>query len=330
MSRPILVTGATGFIGSAVARHLLDAGHAVRALVRPDSRLDNLQALDVEIVRGDVREPDTLAPAMRGCRAVFHVAADYRLWARNPAELYATNVGGTRNVLDAVARAGVERVVYTSSVATLGTPASGDSADENTPARIEDMVGDYKRSKFMAERLALRFARRTGVEVVIVNPSAPLGTRDIKPTPTGRVIVDALRGRMPAYVDTGLNVVHVDDVAAGHLLAFERGAAGQRYVLGGENMTLAEILASVARLAGRRPPSLELPHEILLPAAYAAEGWARITGRAPALTVAGLKMSRKKMYCSSRRACDQLGYRPRPAQDAVADAVHWFEAHGYC
>ena len=330
MSHLILVTGATGFIGSAVARHLLDAGHPVRALVRPDSRLDNLQGLDVEIVRGDVRNPDTLEPAMRGCRAVFHVAADYRLWARNPAELYATNVGGTRNVLDAAARAGVDRIVYTSSVATLGTPAKGSLADEDTPARIDDMVGDYKRSKFMAERLVLRFARRTGTDVVIVNPSAPLGSRDIKPTPTGRVVVDAVRGRMPAYVDTGLNVVHVDDVAAGHLLAFERGKSGQRYVLGGENMTLAEILASVARLAGRAPPRLELPHGMLFPVAYAAEGWARITGRAPALTLAGLRMSRQKMYCSSRRAGEALGYRPRPARDAVADAVHWFKAHGYC
>lgn len=330
MSRPILVTGATGFIGSAVTRRLLDAGYAVRALARADSRLDNLQDLDVEIVRGDVREPATLAPAVRGCRAVFHVAADYRLWARHPAELYATNVDGTRNVLDAAAREGVERIVYTSSVATLGTPPNGGPADEHTPARIEDMVGDYKRSKFMAEDVALSFARRGLVDVVIVNPSAPLGSRDIKPTPTGRVVVDALRGRMPAYVDTGLNVVHVDDVAAGHLLAFERGASGQRYVLGGENMTLAEILACVARLAGRAAPSLELPHGLLFPAAYAAEGWARLTGRAPALTLAGLRMSRKKMYCSSRRAADQLGYRPRPARDAVADAVHWFTEHGYC
>jgi dihydroflavonol-4-reductase len=330
MTGSILVTGANGFIGSAVTRRLLDAGYAVRALVRADSRLENLKGLDVEIVVGDLRDPRTLDPALRGCRALFHVAADYRLWSRHPSELYATNVAGTRNVLVAAARAGVERVVYTSSVATLGHGANGTPADEDTPARIEDMIGDYKRSKFLAEKLALRLGRRAALEIVIVNPSAPAGSRDIRPTPTGRVIVDAARGRIPAYVDTGLNVVHVDDVADGHLLAYERGVPGRRYVLGGDNMTLAQILGAVARLAGRAPPSVRLPHALLVPAAYAAEGWARITGRTPALTRSSLRMSRQTMYCSSRRASDELGYRPRPAQAALSDAVHWFREHGYC
>jgi len=330
MSRPVLVTGANGFIGSAVARQLLAAGYPVRVLVRRGSRLDNLHGLEVETCLGDVREPDTLDPAVHGCRAVFHVAADYRLWVRDPAAMYATNVGGTHNVLAAAARAGVERLVYTSSVATLGPASDGEAADEDTPARIADMIGDYKRSKYMAEQLLQSLARQIGVDVVVVNPSAPVGWRDLRPTPTGRVIVDAARGRLPAYVDTGLNVVHVDDVAAGHVLAYERGAAGRRYVLGGDNLTLAEILAAVARLAGRAPPRLCLPHAALVPAAYLAEGWARLTGRSPALTLDSLRMSRKKMYCSSRRAREELGYRPRPAQSALEDAVRWFQAHGYC
>jgi dihydroflavonol-4-reductase len=330
MNAPILVTGASGFIGSAVTRRLLASGYAVRALVRSGSPLDNLNGLDVDIVRGDVREPRTLDAALRGCRALFHVAADYRLWARHPRELYATNVCGTCNVVLAAARAGVGRIVYTSSVATLGHAIDGEAADEDTPVRIDEMIGDYKRSKYLAERWVLRFARRSGTDIVVVNPSAPLGARDIRPTPTGRIVVDALRGRMPAYVDTGLNVVHVDDVATGHVLAYERGVSGQRYVLGGDNMTLAAILGAVAQIAGRRPPLLRLPSGLLFPAAYAAEGWARLTGRAPALTLAGLRMSRQKMYYSSARAREQLGYRSRPAQAAVADAVDWFRRHGYC
>jgi dihydroflavonol-4-reductase len=330
MNAPVLVTGANGFIGSAVTRQLLNAGYTVRALVRAGSRLENLHGLEVQIVRGDLREPRTLEAALRGCQGLFHVAADYRLWAPHPDELYATNVRGTRNILRAAARTGVARIVYTSSVATLGQSANDEPADENTLASLDDMVGAYKRSKFLAEQLALRTVARAGTDIVIVNPSAPIGPRDIKPTPTGRIIVDAARGRMPAYVDTGLNVVHVDDVAAGHVLAYERGTRGRRYVLGGENMTLQQILAAVARLSGRRPPSLRLRQDLLVPAAYVSECWARLTGRVPALTLAGLWMSRKKMYCSSRRACDELGYRPRPAQAAIAEAVEWFRANGYC
>ena len=322
-----LVTGASGFVGAAVARALEAAGWEVRCLIRATSDRRNLQALSAEIVLGDLTDARSLARALAGCETVFHVAADYRLWARDPNELYRTNVEGTRNLLEEARRARIERVVYTSSVATLGIPRDGTPGDEATPVRLTDMIGHYKRSKFLAEELVREWARGAG-EVVIVNPSTPIGPGDVKPTPTGRIIMDAARGRMPAYVDTGLNVVHVDDVASGHLLAFERGRAGERYVLGGEDLTLREILTEVARLTGRRPPRVRLPHGLVLPIAYAAVGLASLTGRATQITVDGVRMARKRMFFSSAKAAQELGYRARPAAEALADAVAWFRARG--
>ncbi|HET6631380.1 MAG TPA: hopanoid-associated sugar epimerase [Rhodanobacteraceae bacterium] len=327
MTDTLLVTGATGFVGSAVARRLLAAGHPVRALVRARSQLDNLRGLDVETVVGDLRDPASLRRAAAGCRGLFHVAADYRLWARRPSEIYASNLRGSRNVVLAAARAGVERIVYTSSVATLGHAASG-PADEETPARLEDMIGHYKRSKFMAERLVLQLAERHALDLVVVNPSAPVGPRDIKPTPTGRMVLDAARGRMPAWVDSGLNIVHVDDVADGHLLAWQHGARGRRYVLGGEDMSLKAIITAAAALNGHGPPRLRMPSSLLMPLALAAEGWARLSKRAPGITVDGVRLAGQPMYFSHARADRELGYRARPAAEAFADAVAWFREQG--
>jgi dihydroflavonol-4-reductase len=323
-----LVTGATGFVGSAVARALLARGHRVRVLARPNSDRRNLAGLAVEIAEGAMEEPRSLARAVAGCRYVYHVAADYRIWVPDPAPMFRVNVDGTRDLLTAALEAGAERVVYTSSVATLGLMAGG-SADEETPSSVDDMIGPYKRSKFAAEEVARGLARERGLPVVIINPSTPVGPGDIKPTPTGRLIVEAARGQMPAFVDTGLNIVHVDDVAEGHLAAAEKGRIGERYILGGENMTLAEILAEVAQAVGRRPPWLRVPHRVLFPVAVAAELAARITGRDPFVTLDGVRMARKKMYFSSEKASRELGYTPRPARQAIADAVGWFEANGY-
>ncbi len=326
-----LVTGATGFVGSAVARRLLEAGHEVRVLVRPGSDRRNLEGLEVQAVTGDLRDPATLARALRGCRYLFHVAADYRLWCRNPQELYQSNVEGTRALMLAALEAGIERIVHTSSVAVLSLPGDGSPADEESEAELGEMVGHYKRSKFLAEQVVRELVRQQGLPAVIVNPSTPIGPRDIKPTPTGRIIVDAARGRIPAYVDTGLNLAHVDDVAAGHLLAFERGEIGRRYILGGENLSLREILELVARLAGRRPPRLRLPHAAVLPVAWISEAWAWLSnGPEPRATIDGLRMARKWMYFSSERAGRELGYRSRPAEEAVRDALDWFRAQGYC
>lgn len=330
MSDTVLVTGATGFVGSAVSRRLLDAGFNVRALVRETSRLDNLRGLDVERITGDLRSLDSLEKALKGCDGLFHVAADYRLWAREPFEIYASNLRGSRNAVLAAARAGVGRIVYTSSVATLGLHPDGTPSDEETPVAATDMIGHYKRSKFLAEQKVRKFAAREGLDVVTVNPSTPVGPRDIKPTPTGRMIVDAARGRMPAYVDTGLNIVHVDDVAEGHLQAYRSGTRGRRYILGGEDMTLREILAAVAEIVHRKPPAVRLPHNAVMPVAYVTEGIAQLTGRAPSLTVAGAKLSKKKMFFSHARADREIGYRPRPAGDAFVDAVEWFRGNGYC
>jgi dihydroflavonol-4-reductase len=323
-----LVTGASGFVGSAVVRALLRRGHRVRVLVRPSSDRRNLSDLQVEIAEGSMEEPQTLARAVAGCRYLYHVAADYRLWVPDPAPMFRANVDGTRDLMTAALEASVERVVYTSSVATLGLVPGG-SADEETPSRAEDMIGPYKRSKFEAEEVVRDFACERGLPAVIVNPSTPVGPRDIKPTPTGRMILEAARGQMPAFVDTGLNIVHVDDVAEGHLAAAEKGRMKERYILGGENMSLAEILAEVSRAVGRRPPRFRLPHGALLPVAVGAELAARFTGREPLITLDGVRMSRKKMYFSSRRASDELGYKARPAREAIADAVGWFQANGY-
>jgi dihydroflavonol-4-reductase len=323
-----LVTGATGLVGSAVVRALLQKGHRVRVFVRPSSDRRNLADLSVEISEGSLEDVQSLARAVAGCRFVYHVAADYRIWVPDPAPMFRANVAGTRDLLLAALEAGVERMIYTSSVATLGLVPDG-SADETTPSSAEDMIGPYKRSKFEAEELAREFARQRGAPVVIVNPSTPVGPGDVKPTPTGRLILEAARGQMPAFVDTGLNIVHVDDVAAGHLAAAEKGRIGERYILGGQNLSLAEILAMVSRTVGRRPPRLRVPHTMLFPVAFGAELAARITGREPFVTLDGLRMSRKKMYFTSDKASRELGYKPRLAREAIADAVSWFKTNGY-
>jgi dihydroflavonol-4-reductase len=322
-----LVTGATGFVGAAVARALLAGGWEVRALVRSGSDRSNLSALSVEPATGDLTDRASLDRAVADCAAVFHVAADYRLGAPDPSQLYRANVEGTRNILAAARLARVERVVYTSSVATIGIPADGTPGDERTPVSLEAMIGHYKRSKFLAEQAALQ-AANDGLPLVIVNPSTPIGPGDVKPTPTGRVVLDAAAGRMPAYVDTGLNVVHVDDVAAGHLLALARGRAGERYILGGEDMTLEQILGEIARIVGRKPPRIRLPYAAVLPMAYVAEGLAKISGRSGRLTLEGLKMSRKRMFFSSAKAVRELGYSWRPPAAALTDAVRWFRELG--
>ncbi len=326
----ILVTGASGFIGSAVARRLLDAGYRVRVLLRPESPRRNLEDLAVEIVTGDVTDPASLEQAMAGCAAVFHAAADYRLWTRRPRELYRTNVTGTVNVMRAALQAGVDRVVYTSSVATLGHHRDRTPADEETPATMEDMIGHYKRSKFLAEERVRELIEQERLPAVLVHPTAPVGPRDIKPTPTGRMVLDAACGRMPAYVDTGLNLVHVDDVAHGHLLALEHGEVGERYILGGENLPLKEILAQVARLTGRPPPRFRMPHGVALSFAYLCEAWARVGRGEPAACIDAVRMARRHMFFSSQKAERTLGYRARPATEALRDAVEWFQSHGYC
>ncbi len=275
-----LVTGATGFLGSALARALLDRGEAVRVLVRRESDRRNIDGLDVELAEGNLNDPQSLRNAVKGCRALYHAAADYRLWVKDPRELYATNVSGTRALLRSASEAGVERIVYTSSVATLGREPSGRPANEQTPVTIDDMTGHYKRSKFLAEEDVNRLVRDEEIPVVIVNPSTIIGPRDIRPTPTGRMVEAAARGKIPAFVDTGLNIVHVDDVAAGHVQAYEHGKIGERYVLGGDDMMLREIPAEIASLVGRRPPRIRLPRAAVLPVAYVAEFAARIRGSA--------------------------------------------------
>ncbi len=327
----ILVTGATGFVGSAVARQLIDRGAGVRVLVRPSSDRRNLEGLSVDLVLGDLTDAASLAAALKNCHGLFHVAADYRLWTRDPAPMFAANVDGTRAIMQAALEAGVQRIVYTSSVATLGARSDGTAVNEDAPVVYEDMIGPYKQSKFLAETEVRRLVSEHSLPIVIVNPSTPVGPRDIKPTPTGRMIVEAASGRMPAYVDTGLNLVHVDDVAAGHLLAFDKGRVGERYILGGENMGLKEILGEIAAIAGRRAPTIRIPRRLILPLAYLAEAWTRLAGgKEPFVTVDGLKMAKKKMYFSSARAKADLGYNPRPAREALQDAVTWFRDKGYC
>jgi dihydroflavonol-4-reductase len=322
-----LVTGATGFVGAAVARALLEEGWQVRALARTGSDRRNLREIAVEVLEGDLADSDSLAQALAGCEALFHVAADYRLGAFDPQQLYRTNVEGTRNILDAARAAGVRRIVYTSSVATIGIPADGSPGTEATRATVSDMIGHYKRSKFLAEEVA-RDAARAGTPVVIVNPSTPVGPGDVKPTPTGQMVLDAAAGRTPAYIDTGLNIVHVDDVAAGHLLALHRGRVGERYILGGQDMTLREILVEIAQLVGRKPPTVRLPGAVVMPIAYAAEAVARITGRPTRITVEGVRMARKRMFFSSAKAARELGYQWRAPTQAFADAIAWFREQG--
>ena len=325
-----LVTGGTGFVGSAVVRALIARGERPRCLVRRGNDRRNLQGLDVALVEGDLTQPESLEAALEGCSALFHVAADYRIWVPNPAAMNRANVEGTKQLMQAALRRGVARIVYTSSVAVLGKNGNGVPADEETPVSFADMIGVYKRSKFLAEEEVRQLQREAGLPVVIVNPSTPIGPHDIRPTPTGRMVVEAAAGRMPAFVDTGLNVVHVDDVAAGHMLAYDKGRIGERYVLGGENLGLSEILAVVAGLRGRRAPKLRLPRAPLVPLAYLAEAWARLTGGPePMLTVDGLKMAARPMYFSHDKAARELGYQARPAAEAIRQAVDWFEAEGY-
>jgi len=323
-----LVTGATGFVGAAIARALTSCGWQVRVLARAGSDRSNLRQLDVQVAEGELADAASLRRALADCSALYHAAADYRLGAREPRDLYRTNVDGTRNILAAARAVGVARIVYTSSVATIGIPADGTPGDELTAVDLGAMIGHYKRSKYLAEEVARDFARQ-GLPVIIVNPSTPIGPGDVKPTPTGRLVLDAARGRMPAYVDTGLNIAHVDDIAAGHLLAFERGRPGERYILGGEDMSLRQILGQIARLAGRKPPRVRLPYAAVLPIAYAAEAIAAISGRSGRVTLEGVRMSRKRMYFSSLKAQRELGYRWRPPALAFEDAVRWFREAGY-
>jgi dihydroflavonol-4-reductase len=324
-----LVTGATGFVGAAVARALLAQGWNLRLLSRANSDRSNLAGLAAEIVTGDLTDPASLRQAVQGCAALFHVAADYRIWVPNPMAMHQANVIGTRSLLEAAQEAGVQRIVYTSSVATLGLQTDGTAADEATPSSLATMIGTYKQSKYLAEQEVHKLIAARGLPCVIVNPSTPIGPRDIKPTPTGRLIVEAAQGKMPAFVDTGLNVVHVDDVAAGHVLAFQHGHVGERYILGGDNLSLSAILASVAQQTGRRAPKIKLPIGGLMPLALAAETVARFTKREPFVTRDGLRMARKKMFFTSAKAAHALGYQHRPADAAIADALHWFKAKGY-
>ncbi|HUB95921.1 MAG TPA: hopanoid-associated sugar epimerase [Stellaceae bacterium] len=324
----VLVTGATGFVGSAVARALLAEDRQVAVLLRPNSDRRNVAGLPVEERIGSLEDEASLRAAIAGCGALYHVAADYRLWVRDPEAMYEANVAGTERLMAAAQGEGVERIVYTSSVATLGL--GEEPADEATPSTLADMIGPYKRSKFLAEEAVRRMVRERRLPAVIVNPSTPIGPRDVKPTPTGRMIIEAASGRMPAYVDTGLNLVHVDDVAAGHLMAERKGRPGERYVLGGENMTLAAILEAIARMVGRKAPAVRLPVAAVWPVALVAEAVGRSTGREPFVTRDGLRMARHRMFFSSAKAERELGYRWRPAEAGLADAIQWFRAEGMC
>lgn len=327
-----LVTGASGFVGSHVARQLVAAGHSVRILVRRSSRLEFLNDLSAERVEGDLRDTASISRAMKGVQQVFHVAADYRLWARNHEEIYDSNVGGTRRLLEAAAAEGVSRIVYTSTVATIAVSQPhgehDELPDESTPATVDQMIGHYKRSKYLAEAEA-RKAAAAGLPVVIVNPTTPVGPGDWKPTPTGKIIVDFLNGKMPAYVDTGLNLVAVEDVAAGHLLAAERGRVGERYLLGARNMTLKQILEALAKITGRSAPRVRLPHAVALAAGYADQWFSRLVGRDPRIPVEGVKMSRHRMFVATGKAERELGYSAGPVEAALARAVSWYQEHGY-
>ncbi len=323
-----LVTGASGFVGSAVARALVARGERVRVLVRASSDRTNLRDLVCEEAEGDMRDAASVRRALEGCSHLYNVAADYRLWARDPEEIVRNNREGAEAVMGAALEAGVERIVHTSSVATLRTAKEGLPGDETHPLAPEQATGAYKRSKVVAERLVERMVAERGLPAVIVNPSTPIGPRDVKPTPTGRVIVEAATGKVPAFVDTGLNLVHVDDCAAGHLLAMDRGRIGERYVLGGQDVTLRQMLADIAALVGRHPPTVALPRGPLQPLAWAAEAVAQVTGREPFLTRDALKMSKNLMFFSSAKAERELGYRARPYRAALSDALAWFRAHG--
>src|SRR6185437_2695650 len=323
------ITGATGFVGSHVARALASEGAELRLLVRSTSRKDNIAELRAETVVGDLREPESLKKAMAGCEFVFHVAADYRLWVRDPQEMYRANVEGTRAIIQAAQQSSVKRVIYTSSVATMGFTREGHIAGEDSPVSIKDMVGHYKRSKFMAEEIALE-AGRKGANVVVVNPTTPIGEYDIKPTPTGRIVVDFLKRKFSAYVDTGLNLADVKEVARGHVLAMEKARPGERYILGGENLTLKQMLDKLAGLTGLPSPTMKVPHAVAMGFAMFDQFFTgMVMGKEPRATIDAVKMGRKKMFASSAKAERELGYRVLPVEDALRRAIEWFQVHGY-
>ncbi len=328
------VTGATGFLGSHVARVLAEQGAELRLLVRPTSDLRNLEGLNADRVIGDLRDPASIEKSLSGCDALFHVAADYRLWVRDPGEMYRSNVEGTRLVLEAARKQGVRRVVYTSSVATMGFPSSitsshGNVADEQSPVGIEDMIGHYKRSKFMAEQVAVK-AARSGADVVVVNPTTPIGERDIKPTPTGRIVLDFLKRKFPAYVETGLNLVDATECARGHIQALEKGRSGERYILGGENLTLKQILDRLGAITGLKSPTVKLPYFFALAAGVVDElVTGRLLGREPRATIDAVRMGRKMMFVSSAKAERELGWRTVPVEGALRRSVDWFRSNGY-
>ncbi len=323
------VTGATGFLGSHVARVLAEQGAQLRLLVRSTSDLRNIADVNAERVEGDLRDPASIEKGLAGCDALFHVAADYRLWVRDPEQMYRSNVEGTRALLEAARKQRVRRVVYTSSVATMGFSSNGTLADENSPVSLADMIGHYKRSKFMAEQVAFE-AARSGVDVVVVNPTTPIGERDLKPTPTGRIVVDFLKRKFPAYVDTGLNLVDATECARGHIRALEKGRTGERYILGGENLTLKQILDRLGAITGLPSPRVKLPYVFALAAGVVDETvTGRILGREPRATIDAVRMGRKKMFITSAKAERELGWRSVPVDDALRRSVEWFRANGY-
>jgi dihydroflavonol-4-reductase len=329
MSKLTFLTGITGFVGSAVARVLLAKGHQLRVLCRPNSNRSNLMGLDVEVIEGDLTQPLSYSKSLKGCQNLFHVAADYRLWVPDPIIMHDINVKGTRNLMQAALAAGIERVIYTSSVATLAKQTQLDIFYENSPVAYGDMIGTYKRSKFLAEQDVKDMIKEEHLPAIIVNPSTPIGPRDIKPTPTGRIIIDALSGRMPAYIDTGLNVVHVDDVAMGHWLAFEHGKIGESYILGGDNLTLSQILNIIASIDGPPASTIKLSCNVLYPVAVAMELFAGLTGKEPRITLDALRMAKHKMFYCSAKAEQEIGYSARSAQQALADSIAWFQAEDY-
>ena len=324
----VFVTGATGFIGASLARELLRDGYEVRALARPKSDRRNLQGLDLEVCEGDLLDRDSLEKGLKGCEILFHAAADYRLWTRNPDVMYEINVGGTRNILEAALNHGLSRIVYTSSVGALGNPGDGQPGDEVIPVTLADMVGHYKKSKFLAEREAESFLKR-GLPLVIVNPSTPVGELDIKPTPTGRIIVDFLNRRMPAYLDTGLNIIDVEDCARGHILAAKLGRIGEKYILGNENLTLRRIFDMLEEITGLAAPRVRLPYTPILIAAYVNEAISRCTGKEPLIPLAGVQMAKKFMYFDPTKAVRELGLPQSPVAESLAKAVAWFRDNGY-
>jgi dihydroflavonol-4-reductase len=324
----VLVTGATGFVGGAVARALVSRGIDVRVIARAGADLQNLQGLNVERIEGDLRDEASLRKALTGCRQLYHVAAHYALWAKDPSIFYDVNVTGTKNLLKAARNVGTERIVYCSTIGAIGLPPEGGLGTEETPVSLEQMAGHYKRSKYLAEQEVLKLAR-AGLPVVIVNPSAPVGAADVKPTPTGQIVVDFMKGRMPAYIETGLNIVDVDDVAAGHLLAMEKGRIGERYILGSKNLMLREVLEILSRLTGMKAPTIKLPRLAILPLAYFNLWIANITGQPPRIPLEGVKMAKYKMHYDCSKAIRELGIPQTPPEVALEKAVRWFREHHY-